>query len=201
LKPPVKTSVIYRLLSLILLLVATTSHSEQSTANQLKIIYAGYMNEISSDKKNGYAAVASLLKEHRQQEVPTFFFFGGGSIGPSMLSAFDRGSHIIDLLNAIEPDVMAVSKREFSFYEDELSLRSYEAAFPFVASNTIEKITNKPLDGLVTSVITQQGAYKIGVLSTMSHITISEYNLKRINILNKVKAVKKTRYRAEKRKC
>ena len=30
---------------------------------------------------------------------------------------------------------MGIAKREFSFFEDELSLRSYEASFPVVASN------------------------------------------------------------------
>ncbi len=62
------------------------------------------------------------------------------------------GSHIIDILNSLEPDVMGVTKREFSFYEDELSLRSYEAAFPLVASNVIDNRMGRSPDGLHTSV-------------------------------------------------
>lgn len=157
---------------------------------KISILFASDMNEISSDKKGGYASVAYMLKQKREQATPLFFFFGGGSIGPSMLSSFDRGSHIIDLLNSIEPDVMAITKRDFSFFEDELSLRSYEAAFPFVASTIIETETNQPLNGLFKSVITQQGNYTIGVLSALPPNAIEEYNLHRIEIINITKAIK-----------
>lgn len=148
------------------------------------------MNEISSDQKGGYAEVAYLIKQQRAKKTPFFFFFGGGSIGPSKLSSFDRGSHTIDLLNGLEPDVMAVAKRDLSFFEDELSLRSYEAAFPFVTTNVLDKETNKTLNGLLKSVIAQQGDYKIGVLSTMEKAAIGEYNLKRTRITDKVSTVK-----------
>lgn len=149
------------------------------------------MNEISSPSRNGYASIAYLLEKHRSQNTPLFFLFGGGSIGPSMLSAFDRGSHIIDLLNAIEPDAMATTKRDFSFFEDELSLRSYEAAFPFVATNIVDKNTNKPLDGLIPFVIAEQGPFKIGILSTLSKEAIHQYNLNRIDITDKIAAINK----------
>jgi len=148
------------------------------------------MNEISSEKKGGYAEAAYLIKQQRAKDIPFFFFFGGGSIGPSQLSSFDRGSHTIDLLNAIEPDVMAITKRDFIFFEDELSLRSYEAAFPFVTTNVIDKETNQSLSGLQQSVVTQQGNYRIGVLSTMTPNAIGEYNLKRITVTDKIAAVK-----------
>lgn len=158
--------------------------------NEINILFAGEMNDISSDTKGGYAEVAFLLKQQRALPTPLFFFFSGGNIGPSKLSSFDRGSHSIDLLNFIEPDVMAINKRDFSFFEDELSLRSYEAAFPFVTSNIIEKETKLPLNGLFKSVITQQDNLRIGVLSTMNKSAVQEYNLKRINITDTFEAIK-----------
>jgi 2',3'-cyclic-nucleotide 2'-phosphodiesterase (5'-nucleotidase family) len=148
------------------------------------------MNEISSEQKGGYAEIAYFIKQQRALNTPFFFLFGGGSIGPSKLASFDRGSHTIDLLNSIEPDVMAITKRDFSFFEDELSLRSYEAAFPFVTTNVIDKETNRPLNGLLPSVITQQGNYKIGIVSTMAKSAIEEYNLKRIIINDERTSVK-----------
>lgn len=149
------------------------------------------MNEISSSKKSGYAEIAYFIKQQRSSNTPFFFFFGGGSIGPSKLASFDRGSHTIDLLNSIEPDAMTITKRDFSFFEDELSLRSYEAAFPIVSTNVIDKETNQTLDGLYPYVIAQQGDYKIGVLGTMSKSAIAEYNLKRVKIEDEIIAVKK----------
>lgn len=176
---------------ILILLVKSSFLSASTPTHTINLIYANDMNEISSATKSGYASIAHLLKQERKKDLPTFFFFGGGSIGPSMLSTFDRGSHIIDLLNAIEPDVMATTKRDFSFFEDELSLRSYEAAFPFVATNIVRKDTTEPLNGLLPYVITQQGNYKIAVLSTLAATAINEYNLKQIDILSKVDSVKK----------
>jgi len=152
-------------------------------SEQITIIFASDMTEIGTTDKGGYPQLATLLKQYRAQNTPTFFLFGGSSIGPSALSTLDRGSHIIDLLNSLEPDVMGITKRDFSFFEDELSLRSYEAAFPFVASNILSLTTHKALDGLNRSVIVEQGKYKLGVLSILDQTAISEYGLKNIEII------------------
>ena len=97
--------------------------------NKISLVFAANMPEITSSNGMTYAKLASLLALARQEDEYTVFVFGGGSLGPSPLSSLDRGSHIIDILNTLEPDMMAISKREFSYYEDELTLRSYEAAF------------------------------------------------------------------------
>lgn len=159
-------------------------------AHKVNIVFAASMNEINLEIRNGYAPIAHLLKQQRQSPTPTFFFFGGASVGPAMLSTFDLGSHIIDLLNKIEPDVMAIAKRDFSYLEDELILRSYEAAFPFVSTNLIDKRRKTPLEGIKPYFIAEQGPYKIGVLSTLSSRAINEYNLKNIQIIDDVKIIK-----------
>ena len=43
---------------------------------------------------------------------------GGDSISPSLLSGFDQGAHMIDLLNTIGIDAMAVGNHEFDFGPD-----------------------------------------------------------------------------------
>ena len=155
------------------------------------IIFAGEMTQIASDTKGGYPQLATLLKQHRKTEIPTFFLFSGGSLGPSPLSSLDRGTHIIDLLNSLEPDVMSVAKREFSFFEDELSLRSYEAGFPLLASNIEDRFTGENLDGLVKSVVVQHGAIKIGLISTLDESVIDDFGVSRVKILNKRIAVER----------
>jgi len=155
------------------------------------IIFAGEMTEIASDKKGGYPELATLLKQHRKTKIPTFFLFSGGSLGPSPLSSLDRGTHIIDLLNSLEPDAMSVAKREFSFLEDELSLRSYEAAFPLIASNLEDRFTGENLDGLVKSVIVQHGAIKIGIISTLDESVVDDFAVSRVKILSKRIAVER----------
>ena len=163
-------------------------------ANQhVSIIYASDMPVIDLPKVGGYPELASALHAYRNQEnTSTFFLFGGDSLAPSPLSSLDRGTHIIDILNSLEPDAMAVSKREFSYFEDELSLRSYEAAFPIVASNVYDKRSEANVDGLLDTTIVEQRGVKIGVISVLENSAISDYLLKHVVIRDPQAAIEES---------
>jgi 5'-nucleotidase/UDP-sugar diphosphatase len=92
--------------------------------NNISIIFAAEMRDITDPVAGRYAELKTLVQSQRNHTPKTFLLFGGGSIGPSALSNLDRGAHIIDILNSVEPDAMGVSKREFTFSEDNLSLRA-----------------------------------------------------------------------------
>lgn len=140
----------------------------------------------------GYPQLAQVLNTYRNQtDSATFFFFGGNSLAPSPLSSLDRGTHIIDLLNSLEPDAMGVTKREFSYFEDELSLRAYEAAFPIVASNIYDKRSETNIDGIVDSIIVEQRGLKIGMMSVIDKTAITDYSLKNIVVLDPRVAIEK----------
>lgn len=160
-----------------------------AVSQQVNLIFAADMPLINDQQNGDFAELATLIKTRRAESTPTFFLFGGGSIGPSPMSTFDRGSHIIDILNSLEPDAMSVTKREFSYFEDELSQRSYEAAFPIVASNVFDHITGENLDGLTSSVIIEKGGIKLGVMSIINQEVVSEYLLERVQVLSPEKAL------------
>lgn len=149
---------------------------------QLTLVYAAELPLIESKDYGSYANLATLLTQQRDLNNSAVFLFGGGSLAPSMLSSFDRGAHIIDILNSLEPDVMAVAKREFSFYEDELSLRAYEAAFPLVLTNATDPITGDTIDGIDRQVLFEKDGVKIGVLSVIDKSVVEEYLLQRLLI-------------------
>ncbi|WP_421132897.1 bifunctional metallophosphatase/5'-nucleotidase [Alteromonas sp. A079] len=159
-------------------------------AKQVTLLLAADMPDISSPFAGRYAELKSLLDQQREKTPPVFFVFGGGSLGPSAMASFDRGSHIIDILNSLEPDVMTVTKREFSYFEDELSLRALEAAFPFVASNVIDKRFNAPLNELVTSAIIEKQGVKLGVISLLNERVIKEYLLQHVALLDPLTTAK-----------
>ncbi|MBV2129575.1 bifunctional metallophosphatase/5'-nucleotidase [Arsukibacterium indicum] len=162
------------------------------------IIYAAEMAEANHPQAN-YAHLASLLTKHRSAGRPVFFLFGGGSIGPSPLGFFDRGAHIIDILNTLDPDAMAVSHRDFAYFSEELSQRAYEAAFPLVLSNLYDPITEGNLDGLVDSILVQQGEIKLGVIAVVAPYVIQQYSLERLQVTPAEQAisVQATKLRAE----
>ncbi|KZN14295.1 bifunctional metallophosphatase/5'-nucleotidase [Marinomonas sp. TW1] len=150
------------------------------------------MSVINDERQGTYAQLATLVEQQRQRKDNVFFIFGGESLGPSMLSSMDRGSHIIDLLNSLSPNVMGVSKREFSYQEDELTLRSYEASFPIVSSNLYDPLTNGNLEGLKTNSILQQNEVKLGFLSIVDPSIVQKYPTDRVQILPPQAAVQNT---------
>lgn len=152
-------------------------------------VYSGEMPDIASPQGD-YAQLATLVQQTRMKHPNSLFLFGGSSLGPSVLSAFDNGSHIIDILNTLEPDVMAVASREFSYFEDELSLRSYEAGFPMVASNLLDPAIDDILEGIVKRVMLQSGRFKIGVIAVLAEDVARQYALERAEITPPVTAIK-----------
>lgn len=184
------------LLSLALIimpLTAITLTSNAAVGNEIKeaiIVLSAEMPDISNSRSGRYAELQRLVSQQRESKQTTFFIFGGGSVGPSALSNLDRGSHIIDILNSLEPDAMGVTKREFSYFEDELSLRSYEAAFPIVASNIIDTRVGLTPDGLVDQVIITKGQIKLGFLSVVNERLIYEYLLKNVAVTDPLTTIK-----------
>lgn len=179
-----------RFISCILSIVVTVFCSFAiGKEQQAKLIFAAEMRLIDDKVHGDYPELAGLLSAVRSQNQSTFFFFGGGSLGPSPMSAFDRGAHIIDILNTLEPDAMAAAKREFSYFEEELSLRSYEAAFPIIASNLTQFSTGRNLDGLVDHLIIEKGGIKLGVISILEQTIVQEYLLTSVHIADPKQAI------------
>ena len=153
-----------------------------ATEKHLTIVFAGNMPDIGSQTYGTFSDLAGLLEKIRAENTPTIFTFAGGSLGPSPMSSLDRGSHIIDILNTLEPDLMTLTKRELSYFEDELTLRSYEAAFPIVSSNLFDPLINGNLEGILTSLIVQKDNIKVGFISILDEEVVEEYLLKRVNV-------------------
>lgn len=164
----------------LLLLLSSLAGAKDVKPQQLTLVFASNMPEIGLANKGSYPKLASLLEKTRQEDELSLFVFGGSSLGPSPLSSLDRGSHIIDILNTLEPDLMNIGKREFSYFEDELSLRSYEAAFPFISSNLYDPLTQGNLEGISTNIIIKKGDFRIGFISLLNDDTVQEYLLQRV---------------------
>ena len=165
------------------LLLPTVLSAQTAKQKHLTLVFASNMPEIGPANKGSYPKLASLLEKSRQEDEQNLFVFGGSSLGPSSLSSLDRGSHIIDILNTLEPDLMSVGKSEFSYFEDELSLRSYEAAFPFVSSNIYDPLTKSNMEGINTNIIIDKGGLSVGFISILDESVVQEYLLERISIL------------------
>jgi len=180
-----------KLISILVFILLSFFHNTLIASSNIKVIFAASMPDISDVEHGSYAELATLLKEEKAKDTEVIFLFGGDSLGPSTMSSLDKGVHIIDILNTLEPDAVSINKREFSFYTDELSLRSYEASFPLVASNIVDKSTNINVDGINDNLLIEKEKINIGIISVLNKNVIEEYGLKRISIIDIEESVKK----------
>ena len=164
-------------------------HGKAFSTDKISIIFAAEMRDITDPVAGRFAELKTFVETQREQSPKTFLLYGGGSVGPSALSTLDRGAHIIDILNSVEPDAMGVAKREFTYSQDNLSLRAYEAMFPFVASNITDTRINKTPDGLLQYELISKDNFTVGFISILHETLIEEYLVTNIKLENPKQSV------------
>ncbi len=85
--------------------------------------------------RGGFARLSAIVKAERAKPVPVFYAHAGDTISPSLMSGFDQGAHIIELLNAAAPDVFVPGNHEFDFGKENYFTRLKESKFPTFAAN------------------------------------------------------------------
>lgn len=165
------------LANLCLLLIVSyfaCAYQVKASERSATLLFSGALPDINASY-GAYAELGHISETLYKQNKPVFFLFGGWSIGPSRLAYFDRGVHIIDLLNLLKTDVMAVSKRETIFGLSELQFRAYEAEFPFVSSNLLDAATQSHFERISPYVVVEKQGVRVGVVSTIDPSVFNDY--------------------------
>ncbi|MFM2041757.1 MAG: hypothetical protein RLY86_333 [Pseudomonadota bacterium] len=166
----------------------------EGDARRLTLLLVGSSPDIEAGNGNGekaaaLARVATVAKQERAH-APTLLLHGGDTLSTGLLSAFDQGAHLIDLLNGIEADAMAVQPRELNNGKDALSIRAGEASFPFVTTNLLSAEGDGPPEGLESGVMLQTGGVRIGVVSALPPRTSEISNARPLRIVEPIAAVR-----------
>lgn len=134
-----------------------------------KIVFTSNVPELFA-QENGYslAKMSALVKRLKQTQEPVLFIHGGDSLSPNPLSVYDKGAHMISIMNAMGVDVLTVNRREFNSGIDQVALLSSKAQFPMVLSNLHDRRTMREVEGLLPYVILPLGDLKVAVLMTVS---------------------------------
>lgn len=159
---------------------------------EVNIIYVSKMLEIDPNEENvgGLAELHSLVTNTRQSKKYTLFLHGGDFLGGSLMSSFDKGTHMIDILNIMEPDAVALNEREFAFKEDELSMRIQESAFPFVNSNITDPLTGEGFESVEDSMCYELGDLDICVFGILDPMVVENYPPDRIAVNSSIELIK-----------
>lgn len=113
--------------------------------------------------RGGFARLNAIVKAERAKGTPMLYAHAGDCYSPSIMSGFDQGAHIVELMNVAAPDVFVPGNHEFDFGNDNYAKRRDEAKFPFFAAN-LRDAGGKALPGHEDGRVFDLGGVKVGVL-------------------------------------
>lgn len=117
--------------------------------------------------RGGFARLNAIVKAERARAqaagIPLFYAHAGDCYSPSIMSGFDQGAHIVELMNAAAPDVFVPGNHEFDFGKEAYAKRRMEAKYPFLAAN-LRDADDKPLPGHEDGRVVEAGPIKIGFI-------------------------------------
>ena len=117
--------------------------------------------------QGGIARLAAVIgaeraRAERESAEHVLVTFAGDAISPSLLSGFDRGAHMIDLLNRLDLTAMAIGNHEYDFGPEVARQRFAEAAFPILGANNIDA-DGQVIDGARESILLSAGRFRVGI--------------------------------------
>jgi 2',3'-cyclic-nucleotide 2'-phosphodiesterase (5'-nucleotidase family) len=122
-------------LGLSMLLSGTTLAQEAVT---IRFVQTNDIDRMSAEKgRGGFAKLATVIKEEKAKGN-AFFIHAGDTISPSLLSGFDKGAHVIDILNRMGVDAMTPGNHEFDLGDEAFRARMAEAKFDVLATNIVD---------------------------------------------------------------
>lgn len=151
-----------------------------ATASDAKIrllFFSSHPEIMQPDDTPGLANLATAVQEAQQADTDSYLIYGGASLGPSLLGVLDKGAHMIDILNGLQPEFMAVMKREFSYGLDHLALNAHASAFPLISSSLIDARTGDMLEGTEPYYLLVGNEMNIGFIALTSHNAVIEYGI------------------------
>lgn len=140
----------------------------QTPATTFTLLLVNDIYKMADDKgRGGFARLNAIVKSERAKAqsagVPLVYAHAGDCYSPSIMSGFDQGAHIVELMNIAPPDIFVPGNHEFDFGKDNYAKRRAEAKYPFFAAN-LRDAADKPLPGHEDGRVVQLGPVKVGLL-------------------------------------
>ncbi|XP_065915509.1 5'-nucleotidase-like [Dysidea avara] len=147
-----------------------SSDSSEEKANSLTIIHFNDVYNIEPREKDpvgGAARFATKVKELGWKNP--LVLFSGDALSPSKISSITRGEQMIPILNALNVNTAVFGNHDFDFGVEHLVNVAKVTYFPWLMSNVVDKMTNRPLaEGLVKRIIKWEGR-KIGLIGLVEY--------------------------------
>ncbi len=106
------------------------------------------------------------------------------------MSNYDKAVHVIELTNLLAPDAYIASRGDFAYGEDQVTIRTREAAFPILSLNTFDRETGSRAEGVLPSVLIQLGNVLVGLIGTISPSMVDTFTSEYTQIVDPINAVR-----------
>jgi 5'-nucleotidase / UDP-sugar diphosphatase len=141
-----------------------------ANAKALRILLASDVYKMGEvDGRGGHARLAAAVNAERARAhrdgVAFLYVHAGDAISPCLMCGFDKGAHLIALMNMAPPDIFVPGNHEFDFGKSVFLQRMKEARFPIFAANLTAR--DGSLDTLLApSKILDLDGIKVGIVGT-----------------------------------
>lgn len=164
---PCATGNRWRAAGLVALALAGTALAGAATATDstdISLVVASDFDGFDAVRdRGGLPRLATVIAREKQRNRNTMLIVAGDFLSPSVLSGFDEGQHMVDLIGKLDPALVLPGNHEFDFGPDVLLERLRPADFPVIAGNIVEP-DRQPFGRLpATRMITVDG-FRIGFL-------------------------------------
>ena len=130
---------------------------------ELTIVHFNDLDRMEESRgQGGVARLAAVVRSERARRDNVLVTFAGDAISPSLMSAIDKGAHMIELLNQVGLTAMAIGNHEYDFGPEVARQRFAEAAFPVLGANNIDP-DGKIIEGAQASIMVEIGRFKVGI--------------------------------------
>lgn len=152
-----------------LAMMAGAAWAEPTTIKILQINDWDLMD--GTKDRGGFSRLLSILEAEKASDPNVLLLHAGDALSPSLLSGFDHGAHMVDLLNRLPLDAFVMGNHEFDFGPDNAKEQLGKAKFTIVNSNVTDQ-DGKLFPGTVESKIIEVGGYKIGIFGLTTPETV-----------------------------
>lgn len=113
--------------------------------------------------RGGMPRIAAAVKAEKARGGHVLVAHAGDTISPSLMSGFDKGRHMVELMNMMPIDVFVPGNHEFDFGPDIFIERMREMRNPVYAAN-LREADGSRIPGIVDARIFEFGEARIGVI-------------------------------------
>lgn len=131
-------------------LLFSSCSTENNTINftflQLNDVYE--IAPLEGGKVGGMARIEKLHQDLLKENPNTFMFMAGDFLNPSLLGTLKykgeriKGKQMIEVMNAMNFDLVAIGNHEFDLNEQEFQQRLNESNFQWIATNPVHKLND-----------------------------------------------------------